>query len=128
MGDDRLYESVGGAPALDLAITIFYDRVLADPSVAPWFDGVDLPRLRQHQRDFLTVVLGGPAHVGTTDRYRGRGLTVAHAGRAIDDDAFTRVRDHLVATLRELGVPPAQLTEVGERVEQYRRQVVQEPA
>lgn len=125
MGDDRLYESVGGAPALDLAVTIFYDRVLADPAVAPWFDGVDLPQLRQHQREFLTIVLGGPSRLGTADRYRGRGLAVAHAGRAIDDDAFTRVRDHLVATLRELGVAPAQLAEVGARVEGYRGQVVQ---
>ena len=41
MGEDRLYESIGGAPALDVAVTIFYDRVLADPAVAPWFDGGD---------------------------------------------------------------------------------------
>ena len=128
MGDDRLYEAIGGASVLDLAVTIFYDRVVADPAVAPWFDGVDLPQLRQHQRDFLTIVLGGPSHVGTTERYRGRGIAVAHAGRAIDDDAFTRVRDHLIATLRELGAPPARLTEVCERVDRYRDQVVQSGA
>jgi hemoglobin len=126
--DDRLYDAIGGAAALDLAVTIFYDRVLADPAVVPWFDGVDLPHLRQHQRDFMTIVLGGPTHVGTASRYQGRGLAVAHAGRGITDDAFTRVRDHFVGTLGDLGAPPERLDEVRERVESYRSQVVgQEP-
>ncbi|MGY1773880.1 group I truncated hemoglobin [Blastococcus sp. SYSU D00813] len=124
MGDDRLYEAVGGAPALDVAVTILYDRVVADPSVAPWFDGVDVPALRRHQRDFLTVVLGGPDALGTAARYRGRELQRAHAGLAIDDAAFDRVRDHLLATLRELGTPPDRLAEVGARVDALRAQVV----
>ncbi|MGY1744024.1 group I truncated hemoglobin [Blastococcus sp. SYSU D00695] len=124
MGDDRLFEAVGGAAALDVAVTILYDRVVADPSVAPWFDGVDVPALREHQRDFLTVVLGGPAALGTAARYQGRELARAHAGLAIDDAAFDRVRDHLLATLRELGTPPARLAEIGARVDALRGDVV----
>ncbi len=124
MDDGRLYDAIGGAPALDLAVTIFYDRVLADPEVSAWFDTVDLPLLRQHQRDFLTLVLGGPASVGAVDRYRGRGLAIAHAGRGITDDAFTRVRDHLSATLQQLGAPPARVAQVRDRVERHRSEVV----
>jgi hemoglobin len=122
--DDRLYEAVGGAAALDVAVTILYDRIVTDPSVAAWFDGVDVPALRRHQRDFLTVVLGGPDTLGTAARYRGRELARAHAGLAVDDAANDRVRDHLLATLRELGTPPDRVAEVGARVDAMRGEVV----
>ncbi|RBY85393.1 group 1 truncated hemoglobin [Blastococcus sp. TF02A-26] len=124
VGEDRLYDAVGGAAALDVAVTILYDRVVADPAVAPWFDGIDLPSLRQHQRDFLTVVLGGPDALGTAARYRGRELARAHAGLAIDDAAFDRLRDHLLATLEQLGTSPAALAGVGDRIDALRGEVV----
>ena len=38
----------------------FCDRVLADPDLAPFFDGVDVEKLREHLADFLTVLTGGP--------------------------------------------------------------------
>ncbi|MGY1807698.1 group 1 truncated hemoglobin [Blastococcus sp. SYSU D00669] len=124
MADGRLFEAIGGAPALSVAVTILYDRMLADPVLAPWFDGVDLTRLREHQRDFLTVALDGPPVVGSLQRYQGRAVARAHAGLGVDDGSFDRMRDHLVATLRELGVEPALLDEVRARVEAQRAAVV----
>ena len=38
----------------------FYDRVLVDPELAPFFEGIDVEKLREHLADFLTVLTGGP--------------------------------------------------------------------
>ena len=45
-----VYDEIGGAPAVKAAVTVFYDRVTADPELAEWFEGVDLKRLKGHQR------------------------------------------------------------------------------
>ena len=39
------YEVVGGGPAVSAVVNDFYERVLSDPQLAPYFEGVDLPRL-----------------------------------------------------------------------------------
>ena len=36
------YERIGGGPAVSSVVTRFYDLVLADPQVAPFFTGVDI--------------------------------------------------------------------------------------
>jgi hemoglobin len=54
-----LYEWLGGLPALERLTSRFYDRVLADPLLAPVFSGMapDHPR---HVAWFLAEVFGGP--------------------------------------------------------------------
>ena len=98
-----LFERLGGAASVDAAVGPFYERVLADPELAPFFAGVDLRRLRAHQRAFLAMVLGGPRG------YQGRGLADAHRHLAIGDRHFDLVAGHLEAVLTDLGVP-AELT------------------
>ena len=93
-----IYSDIGGKAALDAAVTDFYERPLADQSLAPYFEGIDLDRLRRHQRAFLTMVLGGP------DDYQGRRMAAAHADLGITNDAFNSVALHLSETLKSLGV------------------------
>jgi hemoglobin len=93
------YDAIGGRDAIRIAVDRFYERVLADPTLAPWFAATDMDRLRAHQRAFFTTALGGP------DEYAGRSVGVAHAGLRITDAAFDRVAEHLTATLLDLGVP-----------------------
>ena len=62
------YQAVGGGPAVKAVVEDFYARVLHDPQLAPFFIGVDLPRLKRHQALLVTKVLGGP------DGYTGRSL------------------------------------------------------
>jgi hemoglobin len=94
-----LFERLGGAASIGAAVDLFYDRVLADPALAPFFDGVDAARLRAHQRAFLTMALGGPRD------YDGRNLTDAHRNLDIGDQEFNLVAGHLTAVLNELEVP-----------------------
>lgn len=114
-----LYDRLGGGAAIRSVVDRFYELVLVDPVLRPYFTGVDLARLRRHQALFLSQVTGGPSE------YDGREMATAHAGFAIDDAAFDKVAEHLVEALREHRVPTAEIDEVVAAVSGLRGAVVQ---
>ena len=61
------YDVVGGGPAVSAVVNDFYERVLGDPQLAPYFEGVDLARLKRHQVLLISQVLGGPANYDGRD-------------------------------------------------------------
>lgn len=113
-----VYDQIGGATAMKATVAVFYDRVIADPDLARWFDGIDLSRLKAHQRAFLAAALGGPP------LFSGRSITEAHAGLAITDDAYDAIVEHLAVALHDLGVADAVVATVRERIEAMRPEVV----
>jgi hemoglobin len=92
-----VYDSLGANAGLRAAVDDFYDRIHANRSLAPYFDGVDMATLKSHQVDMLSAATGGP------QKYTGRDMARAHAGLDITDEAFDRVVGHLNATLVEAG-------------------------
>jgi hemoglobin len=130
---ERLTRFAGTEEVFSVVAERLYDRILGPVTGNPDLDGdvslvayfrdpdgsaVDRRRLERHLAHFLAAALGGP------QRYSGRGMAVAHAGRGITDEAFDRVVGHVVAVLESLGVPAAWIAEVGEAVEPLREQVV----
>ena len=113
-----IYDQIGGQPVIKTATTVFYSRVTDDAALAQWFDGVDISRLRAHQRAFLAAALDGP------QLFTGLDLAESHSAMAITDDAYTLVVGHLITTLADLGVQEHILTEVEQRLELLRGQVV----
>jgi hemoglobin len=104
------YDVIGGGPAVSAVVNDFYERVLADPKLAPYFEGVDLARLKRHQVLLVTKVLGGP------DNYNGRSLDEAHDGLGITSDEFYAVVGHLAAALKAAGVPDDIISRAGAAV------------
>lgn len=104
-----LYERLGGAPALDAAVDIFYGKVLADTRINRFFGRVDMARQAAKQKAFLTMVTGGPNSYTGLDMREGHKKLVA-AG--LDDGHFDAVIENLGATLKELGVADAEIAEV----------------
>ena len=113
-----IYERLGGVVSIDVAVDQFYDRLVGDPELAPFFDRVDLRRLRAHQKAFLAMALGG------TRCYEGRGLAEAHRHIAIDDHHVDLVAGHLAAVLAGLGVSPALIDEVVSAIDSLRDEVL----
>jgi hemoglobin len=113
-----LYERLGQQAGIRTAVDDFYVRVVADPQLAPYFEGIDLPRLRRHQTALLSQVTGGPVE------YDGRDLATGHAGLGITPEDFDRVVGHLVGTLTDLGVPAADIGAVGEALTAHRDDIV----
>src|SRR6185295_20386349 len=93
-----LYERLGGERGFHSIVDDFYERVLADPTLAPFFSGVNMAALKEHQAAFLIQALGGP------NNYHGRDMEIAHAGLKIKAKDFYAVADHLVNALTAKGV------------------------
>ncbi|MFT3925282.1 MAG: group 1 truncated hemoglobin [Myxococcales bacterium] len=97
-----VYERIGGEDAILAAATLFYEKVLADPELAPFFAGLDMSQQIRKQVALMAWAFGGP------QKYTYRGLNEAHAGlraKGLNDRHFDAVAGHLAATLKELGVP-----------------------
>lgn len=104
-----LYEELGGAPAIEAAVDIFYRKVLSDEHIARFFEGVDMERQAAKQKGFLTMVTGGP------NNYTGKDMRVGHAHLlklGLDDSHVDAVVGHLGDTLRELGVGEERIAQV----------------
>jgi hemoglobin len=113
-----LYDLLGGEAAIDAAVERFYDKVLADPELAPFFARVRIEWQKKQQRAFLTAALGGP------DAYRDRDMAAAHARHHITDHHFDLVAGHLVSTLVELGVAQPLIDQVVDVVAPLRADIV----
>lgn len=112
------YERIGGGPALQLAVSEFYDLVLADEELTGFFATTDMVQLKKHQAALLTSVLGGPS------AYEGRDMVDAHMGLGITERQFFLVRDYLVAVLWKLHVPEDIIEAVTSTVESLRGSIV----
>ena len=117
----NLYERLGGEAAVDAAVDRFYQKVLADPNLAPFFDGLEMARQARKQKAFLTVAFGGP------NRYTDCAMGAAHAKareNGLNESHFDAVVGHLAQTLRELGVADADIQDVAEVAESVRDDIL----
>jgi hemoglobin len=104
--DVSIYESIGGGSALAAVVDDFYARVLADPQLAGFFSGANMPKLKGRQVEFFAAALGGP------DLYQGASMRKVHAGRGISRADFDKVAVHLTAALAAAGVPAATIAQI----------------
>ncbi|MDZ4774169.1 MAG: group 1 truncated hemoglobin [Planctomycetota bacterium] len=119
-----LYQRLGGAAAMEKAVDRFYRRMLKDPRVARFFEGVDMQQQAAKQRGFLTMVTGGP------HAYTGKDMRDGHAhllAKGLDDSHVDVVIEHLGAILLELGASPADITQVAELANSVRDDVLSRP-
>jgi hemoglobin len=112
------YDQIGGATGVAAAVDDFYARLLSDPEIAHYFDGVAMPRQIHHLRAFLGAALGGP------ERYLGRDIETAHSGLGVTESAFDGVVAPLAATLRHVGVKASTIADIGAKLAPLRAQVV----
>ena len=104
--DASIYDAIGGEDALIAVVDDFYDRVLADPQLAPFFAGTSMKGLKGKQVEFFAAALGGP-HV-----YQGQPMRQAHQGRGITQADFDKVAYHLTSSLTTAGVPGDLVTQI----------------
>jgi hemoglobin len=90
-----LFERVGGFAFLSKVVLDFYDRVLDDDLLAPYFSDVDMRRLIDHQTKFVAYLMDGPASY--TDEH----LRQIHARLGIDAPSFERMVVVLRSTLED---------------------------
>jgi len=108
MPPSDLYQRLGGSQAIRSAVDIFYERVLADPVLRPFFETTDMSLQRQKQARFLAYAFGAPTN------YEGKDMRAAHQPLDLDDGHFDAVLGHLTQTLRQIGVGEAEIEAVAE--------------
>ena len=116
--EGSLFEQLGGVAGITRLVAQFYDRVLADPDLSPYFEHVALDKLRRMQFEFFSAALGA------TTRYSGRSIMQAHAGRRITLPHFRLFVHHLAVTLEDTALGPEQRDDVLARIEAYSVEVV----
>jgi hemoglobin len=114
-----LYEKYGGLPTIIPIVESFYRRVLANDHLQPYFRGVNLQKLSDHQVNFIAVAMGAPSGI-----YTGRPLREAHAHLRVTDDAFALVAQALEDSLREAGVEEEDVTTMVSAIVGQRGEVV----
>jgi hemoglobin len=109
MTESSLYERLGGEAAITATVGMFYDRIMGDPKLSPFFEDLDMDKQINKQIAFMTMAFGGP------HEYTGRDLRTAHArllNRGLGEQHFAAVAGHLQATLETLSVPAPLIAEV----------------
>jgi len=98
---NTLYDQLGGSAAVNAAVDVFYRKVLGDPYVVKFFEGVDMNRQAAKQKAFLTMAFGGPHNYTGKDMRQGHKHLVK---MGLNDSHFDHILVHLRSTLAELGV------------------------
>lgn len=116
-----LYERLGGRDAVVQVVARLYERILGDDLLIPYFESINVERLRLSQTAFVTMAFGGPHD------YDGPTMRKAHARlveRGLTDIHFDAVAGHLKGAMQEMGVPEAYIQEALALVETTRHDVL----
>ena len=115
---NSLYDQLGGFSAVRRLVSDFYDRVLEEDDLAPFFKDTDMAHLIDHQTKFWTTLLGGPASY-TTDQLR-----KIHATMGIKDRHFDLVAELVAETLEDHDIDEQHARSFVENLANYRSCIV----
>jgi len=129
-----LLEQVGGEPAVDAAVKLFYQKMLADERVRVFFAFTNMAHQVQRQKNFLLYVLDG----GNRHKYHGLSMDKAHArlitqgikdpqtGKVykLSDKEFDATAENLKRTFEDLNVPKHLIDTIMGAFESLREQVM----
>ena len=108
-----LYDRVGGEQGVKNLVRSFYDRVLKDPELAPFFEDASIEHLYSMQAEFFGAALGGPV------TYSGLSICQAHYGMGIEKEDFARFVNHLIDALSAWQFSEHEINDLISRVNTY---------
>ena len=88
-----LLERLGGTAHIKRIVDRYTERVLNDPELAPWFEGIDVAVLKKSQASFLVAAFGGPDQ-----------LDLGHVPVHLDAEQFGQFVLHLYESLLSCGL------------------------
>ncbi|MGZ4842663.1 MAG: group I truncated hemoglobin [Candidatus Angelobacter sp.] len=118
---ENLCELIGGQETIKAATERFYERVLEDERLHPFFEGTDMAHLRSRQVMFISMLLGGRV-------YTGKEIHTAHA--AVREQGLTAAQfdlflHHFRVALEEVGVTPENAEKIMKPLESKRKAVLE---
>ncbi|MGR9116714.1 MAG: globin domain-containing protein [Gammaproteobacteria bacterium] len=120
--DIPLYDRVGGDKSMEIAVDLFYRKVLKDEMVCHFFEDVDMERQRLKQKSFLSMAFGGPYQYSKLDLREAHKPLVEKFG--MTDEHFDRVAAIFHETLLELNISEKERQGMMEIIESTRDDVL----
>lgn len=119
MAAESLYRRLGEREGIGAVVDEFYERVLSDEELRPFFEDVDMREQRGHQTRFLVTAAGGP------ELYDGEDMENAHDHLDIGHVDFSRIEVHLADALREFDASDEDVDAVVAEIESFRGPIVE---
>ena len=116
--NDTIFDRIGGESTVERLVDSFYQKVLADEDLSPFFKNVPIDKQKRMQREFFAAALGGPS------KYTGRSLSHAHYGLGIQRSHFTRFVDILLETLRAVSIDEKDTVKIIDRINTYSDEIL----
>ncbi|MEM6278410.1 MAG: group 1 truncated hemoglobin [Verrucomicrobiota bacterium] len=108
-----LYDRIGGAETISQLVDSFYEKVLSDTELKHYFKSASMDKLLAMQKEFFSAATGGPL------TYSGKPLREVHRHMSISKRQFARFTEHLIDTLKEIGVEEEASYEIISHVNLY---------
>ena len=121
MSEQTLYDRLGGHDGIRAVVDDFYDRLVADEEIGPFFEGSDMELLRRTQTDFLCEAAGGP------ETYDAAPIREAHLHVPFTPAHIQRAVELLEESLDAFDVPEDDAETVVEAVAAYESDLLAEP-
>jgi hemoglobin len=121
MSETTLYDRLGGHDGIRAVVDDFYDRLVADEELGPFFEDADMERLRKTQTDFLCEAAGGP------ETYDAAPVREAHLHVPFTPDHIQRAVELLYESLDAFDVPEEDAEAVVEAVAAYEAELLASP-
>lgn len=121
MTEDTLYQRLGGRDGIRSVVDDFYDRLVVDEDLGPFFEDADMERLRRTQTDYLCEAAGGP------ESYDAEPVREAHLHVPFEPPHIQRAIEILQESLESFDVPEDDATTVVQAVAQYEEKLLATP-
>ena len=116
-----LFDKYGGVPTIRLIVKAFYDEILNRPHLEKYFEGVDMPRLIEHQIEFVAYALGKPKAL-----YPDESLRNGHKNLGVTSADFDEVANILLSVLLHFNVERDDVNAICSVIEDKRSLIVQD--
>ena len=121
MSEQTLYDHLGGHDGIRAVVDDFYDRLVADEEIGPFFEGSDMELLRRTQTDFLCEAAGGP------ETYDAAPIREAHLHVPFTPEHIQRAVELLEESLDAFDVPEEDAQKVVNAVAAYEADLLADP-
>ncbi len=121
MAEETLYNRLGRREGIRAVVDDFYDRLLADDELGPFFESADMEKLRRTQTDHLCEAAGGP------ETYDAEPVREAHLHVPFTPAHIQRAVELLWESLDAFDVPEEDASAVVQAVTRYEADLLARP-
>lgn len=121
MTEDTLYDRLGGHDGIRAVVDEFYDRLLDDDELGPFFAEADMEKLRATQTGFLCEAAGGP------ETYEAEPVRDAHLHIPFTSNHIQRALELLDQSLSTFDIAEEDADVVMQAIAEYEQDLLARP-